>query len=253
LLEPSFDSEIRILVSNIPQKRQTLLFSATITRSISAIKGMQFNNVLHVELNNCSPVEMCRQRYCFVPNRIKDTYLFHIIKRLIAANTKSIVVFTNSIKTSELLHRISVQLDFSSVALHSMKKQRERKECLFKFKSQRVSILFATDVASRGIDIPSVNFVINYDTPSNVQDYVHRIGRTARAMRSGEAVTFVTQHEVERFLTIENALSTRMECYEVEEESIAAELTRSLAAKRTARLQMAEDFDLKFITHRRSK
>jgi ATP-dependent RNA helicase DDX49/DBP8 len=253
LLEPSFDSEIRILVSNIPQKRQTLLFSATITRSISAIKGMQLNNVLHVELNNCSPVEMCRQRYCFVPNRIKDTYLFHIIKRLIAANTKSIVVFTNSIKTSELLHRISVQLDFSSVALHSMKKQRERKECLFKFKSQRVSILFATNVASRGIDIPSVNFVINYDTPSNVQDYVHRIGRTARAMRSGEAVTFVTQHEVERFLTIENALSTRMECYEVEEESIAAELTRSLAAKRTARLQMAEDFDLKFITHRRSK
>jgi superfamily II DNA/RNA helicase len=82
---------------------------------------------------------------------------------------------------------------------------------------------------------------------------LHRIGRTARAMRSGEAVTFVTQHEVERFLTIENALSTRMECYEVEEESIAAELTRSLAAKRTARLQMAEDFDLKFITHRRSK
>ena len=163
---------------------------------------------------------------------------------------RSIVVFANSIKMCELLHRSSEQLDLSSVALHSMKKQRERKECLFKFKSQRVAVLFATDVASRGIDIPAVNFVINYDTPSNVQDYVHRIGRTARAKCSGEAVTFVTQHEVERFLTIEQALSTRMECYEVDEESVAAELSQVLAAKRTARLQMAQDFDSKFISHK---
>ena len=250
LLEPSFDAEIRIVLSNLPRKRQTLLFSATITRSIAAIKGMYLNNVLHVELNNCLPAEMCRQRYCFVPNRIKETYLFHIIRKLINANMRSIVVFANSIKMCELLHRSSEQLDLSSVALHSMKKQRERKECLFKFKSQRVAVLFATDVASRGIDIPAVNFVINYDTPSNVQDYVHRIGRTARAKCSGEAVTFVTQHEVERFLTIEQALSTRMECYEVDEESVAAELSQVLAAKRTARLQMAQDFDSKFISHK---
>lgn len=246
LLDPSFDSQIRLALASLPRKRQTLLFSASITPSILAIKGMNLRNVLLLDLGNCQTVDTCRQRYCFVPARIKETYLFHILLQLKTLCTESMIVFTNSIRTCELLHMSAVWLGITSVALHSMKKQKERKECLVQFRSQQASILFATDVASRGIDIPAVRFVINYDTPANAQDYIHRIGRTARAKRKGDAVTLVTQSEVERFLEIEKVLSTRMECFEVDEESVASKLTQTLAAKRAARLHMSQDFDAKF-------
>ena len=253
LLDPGFDAELRIILSKLPKQRQTLLFSATMTQSISAMKDMNLHNVFHVDLHNCQPVDKCKQCYCFVPANVKEAYLVQVLSHFLARLTASMIVFTNSIKTCELLHQICVQLGIESVSLHSLKKQKQRQESLERFRSQRVPILFATDVASRGIDIPAVEVIINYDPPRNVSDYVHRIGRTARAERSGEAVTLVTQHDVGRFLAIEKGTTQRMEQFELNEQNFTSSLTRVIAAKRSARLAMTQDFDSKLTNQKREE
>ena len=251
LLDSGFTTEVRIILSNLPVTRQTLLFSATMTSSISAIKEMNLNNVLHIELQNCKPVDACKRLYCFVPANMKDVYFFHVLTRYLECSTASIIVFTNSIQSCELLHKYCLHLGIQNVALNSSKKQKEREESLQRFRSQRVQVLFATDVASRGIDIAQVDVVINFDTPASVPDYIHRIGRTARAKRTGEAVTLVTQHDVKRFLAIEKAISQQMDQFEVYEHEISPALARVLAAKRTARLQMADTSKSRIENHKR--
>ncbi len=253
LLDPCFDSEIRIILSRLPSRRQTLLFSATMTQSIAAMKEMGLRNVFHLDLKNSEPAENCRQRYCFVPRNMKEAYLAHILSYFLKHNLASIIVFSNSTKTCELLHRTHNYLGIRSTALHSLKRQKERHDSLEKFRSRRVPVLFATDVASRGIDITSVDVVINFDTPGSVPDYIHRIGRTARAECTGEAVTLVTQYDVERFLTIEKVIDRRMEHFEVNEKDVMSGLTRIMSATRTVRLQMAQDFDTKLAGRKRSR
>lgn len=250
LIDAGFDSEIRFILSKLPTTRQTLLFSATITPSICAMKSMNLRNVLHVELQNYTPVENCKQQYCFVPSNMKDAYFFHILTKHLASTTNSVIVFTNSIRSCELLHQCCLQLDIKSVALHSRKKQKQREESLQLFRALRIPVLIATDVASRGIDISQVELVINFDTPSSVSNYIHRIGRTARAAHAGEAITLVTQHDVNRFLSIEIATSQRMVEVKVSESEVSASLTQVLAAKRLAKLQLSQYFDTKTANRR---
>ncbi len=245
LIDTGFDSEMRLILSKIPKTRQTLLFSATITPNICAMKSMNLRNVLHVELQNFTPVENCKQQYCFVPANMKDAYFFHILTKYLSGRTNSVIVFTNSIQNCELLHQWCLRLDIKSTSLHSMKKQKQREESLQQFRALRIPVLFATDVASRGIDIAQVELVINFDTPSSVANYIHRIGRTARATRAGEAITLVTQHDVQRFLSIETATSQHMVEVKVNESEVSASLTRVLTAKRLARLQLSNGFDAK--------
>ena len=109
-----------------------------------------------------------------------------------------------------------------------------------KFKSGERSILVATDVASRGLDIPSVDVVINYDVPQNSKDYVHRVGRTARAGRSGRAVTLVTQYDVEQFQKIEHLTEKKMEAFKAEREEVLILMERVSEAQRLATMQMKE-------------
>lgn len=106
------------------------------------------------------------------------------------------IVFTSTCRNCHLLAMFLVEMGFEVTMLHSQLSQMRRVANLGKFKSQRVRILVATDIASRGLDIPKVQFVLNYDVPKSPKDYVHRVGRTARAGRGGESLTFVTQYDV---------------------------------------------------------
>jgi ATP-dependent RNA helicase DDX49/DBP8 len=133
------------------------------------------------------------------------------------------------------------ELDIPSVSLHSGKPQRERMTALNSFKSSICSTLIATDVASRGLDIPTVDLVINFDLPMLARDYVHRVGRTARAGRSGWCLSFVTQYDVELVHKIESLIDTKLDEYELPEDEVLKGITKVYSAKRTASVKLAEE------------
>lgn len=148
------------------------------------------------------------QYYLLVPMKHKDLHLVHLAHTL-AGNT--IIIFVRTVLDAQRLSIILRLLSFPAVPLHGQLSQSARLGALNKFKSGARSILVATDVASRGLDIPAVDCVINYDIPTHSKDYIHRVGRTARAGRAGKSVTLVTQYDVELFQRIEGVIGKKMD------------------------------------------
>lgn len=149
-------------------------------------------------------------------------------------------VFTRTCDSTRKIALTLRNLGFGSVPIHGQMSQPKRLGALNKFKGGERSILVATDVASRGLDIPSVDVVINYDVPGNSKDYVHRVGRTARAGRSGRSVTIVTQYDVEMFQKIEHLTGVKMEAFPAERDEVLLLLEQVSNAQRIATMQMKE-------------
>jgi ATP-dependent RNA helicase DDX47/RRP3 len=149
-------------------------------------------------------------------------------------------VFTRTCDSTRKIALTLRNLGFGSVPIHGQMSQPKRLGALNKFKAGERAILVATDVASRGLDIPSVDVVINYDVPGNSKDYVHRVGRTARAGRSGRAVTLVTQYDVETFQRIEHLTGVKMEAFPAERDEVLLLLEQVSGAQRIATMQMKE-------------
>lgn len=149
-------------------------------------------------------------------------------------------VFTRTCDSTRKIALTLRNLGFGSVPIHGQMSQPKRLGALNKFKGGERSILVATDVASRGLDIPSVDVVINYDVPGNSKDYVHRVGRTARAGRSGRSVTIVTQYDVEMFQKIEHLTGVKMEAFPAERDEVLLLLEQVGNAQRIATMQMKE-------------
>jgi len=241
LLEPSFESELRILFENIPSKRQTLLFSATITRNIAALQHITMKDAFHFEaFEGLKAVSKCRQEYCFLPSIMRDAYLLYILKQRENWDVRSCIIFTSTVRSCVILSGILDKLGIDAVSLHSMKKQKERKASFAKFKSGEVSVLLATDIAARGLDISTVDMVINYEVPFTSKDYIHRIGRTARAGRSGRSITLVTQHDVRIVQNIEDTMSSKMVCLTLPEEEIVKNINSVGRARRSVKINLLE-------------
>ena len=199
LLDDSFGSEMECILGAVGHKRQTLLFSATMTRNLRTLRELSMENAFCFEAASGSGgewaiVEQLKQEYVLMPAKVKDAYLVYLLKEL---NEVSTIVFTASCKSCELLHGMISELEIDSVALHSHLSQAERLRALSRFKSSRARVLVATDVGSRGLDIPKVELVLNYNIPAAAKEYIHRVGRTARAGRAGRAISLVTQYDVE--------------------------------------------------------
>ena len=244
LLDPGFESELRIIMHNLPtEKRQTLLFSATITRSIAALQEVTMKKAVHFEaFEGLKVVEQCKQEYVFVPSKVKEVYLVHLLNKATTSwGVRSVIVFAGTVHTCQLLQETLGLLGVETVALHAVKKQRHRVASLARFKSGEVRILIATDVASRGLDIPTVDMVINHDVPVVPRDYVHRVGRTARAGRGGRAITLVSQYDVALVHQIEELTGVDMtEVPGLEEAEVLKDITKVFAARRGAKMKMSE-------------
>jgi len=164
---------------------------------------------------------------------------------------KSTIIFTNRTIQATLINHTLKILGHRVTALHSQLSQRERIDSLGRFRAAAARILIATDVASRGLDIPEVQLVINFDVPRDPDDYIHRVGRTARAGRKGEAITFITERDVILVETIEKRVGRQMEEYQEEEgvslegRVVREELKKVSEAKRTAALDIEEGRDEK--------
>ncbi|XP_047109955.1 probable ATP-dependent RNA helicase DDX47 isoform X2 [Schistocerca piceifrons] len=191
ILNMDFEVEVDKILKVIPRERRTFLFSATMTKKVQKLQRASLQDPVKVEVSTkYQTVEKLQQYYIFIPVKFKDVYLVHILNEL-AGNTFMIFCSTcnNTVRTALLLR----SLGFTAVPLHGQMSQNKRLGALNKFKAKNRSILISTDVASRGLDIPHVDVVVNFDIPTHSKDYIHRVGRTARAGRAGKAITFVTQ------------------------------------------------------------
>lgn len=146
-----------------------------------------------------------------------------------------------SSRSCHLLSLLLEELDQEAAALHSLKSQNLRLSALHRFKSGQVPILLATDVASRGLDIPTVDLVINYDIPQFPRDYVHRVGRTARAGRGGLAISFVTQDDITLIQEIEAVLGRQLDKFDCKENDVLSDITKVYKARRVASMKMMDD------------
>ena len=162
-----------------------------------------------------------------------------------AARARSMIVFVSTRKSCQLIAQTLEELGVNSVALSAQFSQDRRLAALAKFKSGQATTLVATDVASRGLDIPEVDLVVNFDVPRDPEDYIHRAGRTARAGRKGRVITLVTQYDVQLILGIEELTKKKMELLDgVNEQDVLVLLTRVSNAVQAAKLRIQE-FDLK--------
>lgn len=182
-----------------------------------------------------------------MPEKVKDAYLVHLIQNFQDEHEDwSIIIFTNTCKTCQILCMMLRKFNFPTVALHSMMKQKERFAALAKFKSSIYRILIATDVASRGLDIPTVQVVINHNTPGLPKIYIHRVGRTARAGRQGQAITLVTQYDIHLVHAIEEQIKKQLEELSVEEAKVLQILTQVNVVRRECEIKLeAANFDEK--------
>ncbi|XP_008559154.1 probable ATP-dependent RNA helicase DDX47 [Microplitis demolitor] len=238
ILNQDFEKELDEILRAIPRERRTLLFSATMTKKVKKLQRASLNNPVKVEVSTkYQTVEKLDQYYLFIPAKFKDVYLVHILNEL-AGNSFMIFCATcnNTVRTALLLRNLGLM----AVPLHGQMSQNKRLAALTKFQSKSRSILISTDVASRGLDIPHVDVVINFDIPTHSKDYIHRVGRTARAGRSGRSITFVTQYDVELYQRIEELIEKKLPEYKTEQNEVMVLQERVAEAERQVKKSLRE-------------
>lgn len=239
LLDLDFGTEIDKLLKVIPRERNTFLFSATMTTKVAKLQRASLTDPVKVEVSSkYATVSTLIQNYLFIPAKLKDTYLTYLLNDLAGSTA---IVFVSTCANAQRLALMLRNLGFPAIPIHGQLTQAHRLGALNKFKTGDRNILIATDVASRGLDIPAVDVVINFDVPTHSKDYIHRVGRTARAGRSGKSVTLVTQYDIEMYQRIEELIGKKLDLYpNVQEEAIAILQERVQEAQRHAILQMKE-------------
>ena len=283
----SMVEDVEEIMGAIPswERRQTLLFTATVTKEVKAarddaIKGERKARDMFVagidELEKMQPMGQAqsnisngnaeaedqtprisrqlpltlKQTYLFTPPTHREAYL-HILLSTAENEARSTIIFANRAATVQLLEHTLRLLEHRVTSLHSILPQRERANNLGRFRARVARILVATDVASRGLDIPDVALVVNFDIPKDPDDYVHRVGRTARAGNPGVSVTLVgQQRDAERVMAIEGRVEQKMEEYAEEGVNIESRVVRDGMKivgekKREAMLQVEQGMNVK--------
>eukprot|EP00039_Didymoeca_costata_P006091 m.87398 g.87398 ORF g.87398 m.87398 type:complete len:429 (+) comp13106_c0_seq2:150-1436(+) len=232
ILNLDFEEEVNKLLAEIPRERTTYLFSATMTSKVQKLQRASLSKPIKIEVSTkYQTVKKLIQRYIFIPQKHKDCYLAHILNEL---EGNSFMVFCGTCNQTQRVSLLLRDLGFNAICLHGQMSQPKRLGALSKFTAKSSNILIATDVASRGLDIPHVDVVLNFDVPQHSKDYIHRVGRTARAGRSGRAITFVTQYDVEMYQRIEHLLGKKLELHPCEENEVLQLQERVSEAQRTA-------------------
>ncbi|KAI0273564.1 DEAD-domain-containing protein [Gloeopeniophorella convolvens] len=239
LLDMDFGPDIDAILKAIPKERTTYLFSATMTTKVAKLQRASLSNPVRVEVSTkYSTVSTLLQYYLFIPLSQKDVHLVYLANSL-AQN--SMIVFTRTVHDAQRLSIILRNLGFAAIPLHGQLSQSQRLGSLSKFQSGSKNILVATDVASRGLDIPAVDVIINFDIPTHSKDYIHRVGRTARAGRAGKSITLVTQYDVELIQRIEAVIGKKLDLWPTDKEEVALLRERVEEAGRLAATELREE------------
>lgn len=245
LLSPSIAPDLAVCMDVLPpaSKRQTLLFTATITDAVRSLRERSPQVYIHeVPESAMALPATLKQYYLLVPSHVKQAYLYSLLVNEEYAD-KTAIVFVNRTQTAEHVRRTLQLLDVKTTSLHSQLPQQERINSLARFRARAARVLVATDVASRGLDIPEVGLVVNFDIPADPDDYIHRVGRTARAGRKGESISLVSERDVERIKSIESRVNAEMEESKLitDKSVVDSALKKVSIAKRQAVLEMDRD------------
>ena len=206
MLDMGFYDDIMSIIKLLPEKRQTLMFSATMPQNIRKLAKTILHNPVEISLSVSKPAENILQAVYMLENDQKLELLDSLVKE--KDYVQSVLVFASTKAEVKSIERKLIQSNIRAKAIHSDLEQREREDVLREFKNRKIQILVATDIISRGIDIEDIDLVVNYDVPNDPEDYVHRIGRTARAQSDGVAITFVNKKQKILFDKIEKFLGT---------------------------------------------
>ena len=215
MLDMGFYDDLMRIVAALPAKRQTLCFSATMNPRIRKLTASILNNPEQINIAISKPAEGILQQAYMAFNEQKDNLLMKILKD---GDYLSTIIFCSRKETVKKLERELHRRKINAVAFHSDLQQDEREVIMQDFKNRKIPILVGTDVLSRGIDVEGIDLVLNYDVPPDPEDYIHRIGRTARAQRTGTAITFINPADVRRFVSIEKMMERSVDKVPLPEE-----------------------------------
>ncbi|EDM37507.1 DEAD box-related helicase (ATP-dependent RNA helicase) [Pedobacter sp. BAL39] len=208
MLDMGFYDDIMRIVSFLPKERQTVLFSATMPPKIRKLASTLLSNPEQISIAISKPAAGINQQAYIVHDSQKVKLLTELMKNV---DFPSILIFASTKEKVKNLGKVFRGLGFKAEAFHSDLGQKEREAILLEFKNKRVPVLIGTDVLSRGIDVEGISLVINYDVPHDPEDYIHRIGRTARAATTGTAITLVNDKDKRKFANIEKLIERQID------------------------------------------
>ena len=203
MLDMGFNEDIVRIINYLPKKRQTLLFSATMPSKIRTLAKQILIHPQQINIALSKPAEGILQGAYLVYNNQKIELVKHLLK---GKDLISVLIFSSTKNNVKIIEKELQKIGFPAKAIHSDLEQKEREAVLIDFRNKKTRILVATDILSRGIDIEGISLVINYDVPDDAEDYIHRVGRTARAETTGIALTFVNEYDQQKLLQIENLI-----------------------------------------------
>ncbi|PLK45760.1 ATP-dependent RNA helicase [Emticicia sp. TH156] len=221
MLDMGFSDDIMYILKHLPVQRQNLMFSATMPKKIRDFANRILKDPAEVRLATSKPAVGIDQQFYMATDTQKIPLLAHLLKN---DNVQSVIVFSSQKMMIEKIIRALTKLNLDARGISSDNSQQERENVLRDFKNKQFKILVATDVLSRGIDINNLSHVVNFDVPRDAEDYIHRIGRTARAETTGTAITFINERDQYRIVNIEKLLER-----EVEKQSITESLGLGVA------------------------
>jgi ATP-dependent RNA helicase RhlE len=253
MLDMGFMPDIKKIISRLPQKRQSFFFSATMSREVSELAGRLLKNPVRVDVApQSTPIEKIKQCVFFVDSASKERLLLDLLEQ---EHLTRVLVFT---RTKHKANKIAQNLEHNHIrvdAIHGNKSQAARTQALRDFKSGNIKVLVATDIAARGIDIDCISHVINFELPNEPENYIHRIGRTARAGAEGTAYSFCAADERNFLHDIERLIRKKIEVMQHQYHSDRAQHASGAAAKPAPRhpqqRQFYKGFRNKFRNNRR--
>ncbi|MCK5845802.1 MAG: DEAD/DEAH box helicase [Bacteroidales bacterium] len=216
MLDMGFMEDLNKIMKHLPEKRQNLMFSATMPSDINKLAAKMLHNHFEIKIAISKPAAGVKQSKYEVYDTQKIPLIIDIIKE--RKDYNSILIFTSTKKKVSEVSRALIRNKVPAKAISSDFDQKEREAVLLSFRSKKTKVLVATDVLSRGIDIKDINLVINYDVPGDAEDYVHRIGRTARAETKGEAITLVNKDDEYKMVRIERLIEKKVDKIELDKE-----------------------------------
>ncbi len=203
MLDMGFYDDLMLIIAALPEKKQTLLFSATMPPKIRTLAKKLLHDPAQINISVSKPAAgVIQQAYV-----VYDTQKIQLIKYLLKGkNLPSVLIFASTKEKVKKLEQELKRIGLNASAIHSDLEQPQRKAVLRLFSNKELPVLVATNILSRGIDIDSISMVINYDVPGDAEDYIHRVGRTARAESTGIAITFINPHDQRRFKRVEELI-----------------------------------------------
>ncbi len=214
MLNVGFKEEVDQVLSLLPKRKQTLLFSATLSENVALIQqGLLFEPIVLKVMESVENLDIIHHKAYFIREEKKGPLLRYLIKH---HEMNQVLVFTSSVYQVDNVTDKLLKNGFDAMSIHSQKSQGARTEALSKFKTGKLRILVATDLLARGIDIQFLPYVINYELPRSPKDYIHRVGRTGRAENPGEAISFVTMADQAHFKVIQKKIKKTIELIDVD-------------------------------------